>query len=177
MTTQRRGSRSPRRQARVSRRVWVNRFINAALTIDTVQIFNMLDNAAQFMLFDSTILRVLVENLSFSFDATATLGNRRVAFSFFTGPENLDSADVPTMLASGIGPAYMYLGMQSARLAAAAQSVTMDLTRNQQSIDIKAKRRFKENDTTLWLAIENDMITNDANLALEGCVRTLILVP
>ena len=169
---------SPRRSGRrTSRKVWVNRIIQGALTIDTIQLFDMLTSAVDFMKFDSTILRVLFPSLSVSFDATATLGNREFAFSVFTGPENLDSADVPDLFTSGIGQPHMSYAKNNFRLAATAQSVTTDLRPNGETLDIKAKRRFKENDTTLWLALQNNLITNDATIEINGLCRTLLLIP
>ncbi len=163
--------------ARATRRVWVNSLVSKSLTIDSVDIVDLLTGAAEFMLFDSTILGVKIPWLSYSMEAAATNAVREIAFYLMTGKKTLDALDMTVPRASGVGPSMLYCGGGSACLAATAQSLTIDLTQGVDTIDIKAKRRFTENDETLWMVIENASEAGDTVLKLNGLVRTLLLVP
>ena len=154
----------------------MNHFINVALTVNTQQIINLLSTAATFMLFDSTILRVIIPSLALTYDAAANLGNRRVAVALETGKDTLDSADMQSLLSSSVGAPWMYYTRTENRLAAVAAATTQFLS-PPEGIDIKSKRRFRENDSTLWMTVENQMDPADANLQLQGQARTLLRIP
>ncbi len=178
MTTQRRGRRSQRTpRARTSRRVWANSTIATSLTVDAIQIIDMLAIADDFMLFDSTILSVLMTDLFVSFDAAAVLETRQFQIALLTGKNTLDSDDFLSLFASNIGPPYMWRTGKQARLAASVQAVTVDFTEGAHEIRIKAKRRFTENDETLWFVVQNNMNAGDSNVVLSGTCRVLLHIP
>ena len=177
MTTRRR-TRGPARAARAARRVWVNTKVNKSLTIDSVDILDLLTGVAEtWMLFDSTILSIKIPWLSYSMEAAAVNAVRELAWYLITGKSTLDAVDFTPPRTSGVGPSMLYCGGSSARLAATAQSFTIDLTEGTPTIDINTMRRFKENDETLWLVIENASEAGDASFLVSGLVRTLLLVP
>ncbi len=129
------------------------------------------------MMFDSTILGVKIPWLSYSMEAAATNAVREIAYYLITGKSTLDSVDFTVPRASGVGPAMLHCGGNSARLPATAASFSIDLRGGIETIDIRAKRRFKENEETLWMVIENASEAGDTVLKLNGLVRTLLLVP
>jgi len=175
LTTQRRASR--RGKPRTSRRVWVNTRINQSLTVDTIEIVDLLAGAAEFMVFDCTVLAMMVTWLTYTSDLAATLGTREIAVAIHKGDELLDSADAISPRTSSIGPPWLWNKCSSARFAATAQSQTTDLISGENAVRIKAMRRFTENNQTLWLTVENASEAGDTNLNLSGMVRTLLLVP
>ena len=175
MTT--RNRRPPRTRARTSRRVWVNQNVETALTVNTRQIIDVLQAAPEFMLFDTTILRVILAPLFFTTITTVTQGIREVRYSLFIGTELLDSDDSPTLFNNTIGADHMHVGGSGALFSSTTQLVTFDLTEGIEHIDVKAKRRFRENDSTLWLLVENEGVAGDVGLRMDGYVRTLLHVP
>ena len=178
MTTARRGRRSPpTRRPRTSRRVWVNKYVSSNLTVDTIALIDLLTPAEEFMKFDCTVLGIVIPWLSYSFDGAAVNEIREIAVAIMAGNELLDAADVQVIRTSNVGPPWMWSKGTSALFAATAQTVTMDLISGQVDVRIKAKRRFTENNETLWLLAENAAAAGDANLVIKGLVRTLLLVP
>jgi len=175
MTTTRRGRRSPSR-GRTSRRVWVNTLINTTVVIDTVQIVDLLGGAENFMLFDSTILGVKIPWLSYTMVTSATVAIREFAYYLITGLATLDAVDFTPPRTTGVGPAMMHFGGISF-LSGAIANVTSNLVSGVETVDIKAKRRFKENDTSLFLVMENASEVGDTAIQLSGYIRTLLLIP
>ena len=167
-----------RRPRRTSRKVWVNSQIDNILLVDTIVSIDLLSGVAQqFMLFDSTILGVVITDLSFTFDSEASASIRQMRWALETGKNTLDSADFQSLLASSIGPTWLHVGGATINLAAAAQSVSLDLLKGDSTLHVKAKRRFRENDATLWFIIENNLSAGDVNISVKGLFRTLLLVP
>ncbi len=166
-----------RRRPRTSRRVWVNTDVNLTLVVDTLQIVNLLTVAAEFMLFDSTILAVVVADLALSFDPTASAGVRRIRWALETAKDQIDAADIESIIGSTIGPSWLHIGGSSVNLTNGQVPQNIDLLRGQTDIRVKAKRRFKENDHTLCLITQNNMTAGDANVTLTGMFRVLLLIP
>ena len=109
--TNRNRSRAPgRRQQRTSRRTWVNQNISANLTTNTIQIVDLLQAAPEFMLFDTTILRVILDPFFATANLSANQLIRQFRYAIFTGIDTLDSDDVPTLFANTIGPTWMHVG-------------------------------------------------------------------
>ncbi len=177
MTSRNRRFPARRRPQRTSRRVWVNQNIAVALTENSIQIIDLLDAAPEFMLFDSTILRVILSPFFFSINISANQLIREVRYALFVGNELLDSADVPGLFTNTVGPPWMHVGGEGALFTAASQLATFDLTSGRPHIEVRAKRRFKENDATLWLAIQNEAHASDVSLRIDGYARTLIHIP
>ncbi len=165
------------RPGRTSRRVWVNTDVDLTLVVDTLQIVNLLTVAAEFMLFDSTILQVVVADLAMSFTPTASANVRRVRWALETGKDTLDSPDIESIIGLTIGPSWLYTSGGSVNISNAQVPQNIDLLRGQADIRVKAKRRFRENDSTLWLIIQNNMSAGDASIKFTGMFRTLLLIP
>ena len=175
MTTRRRNTRSSRRGRRTGRDVWVNHDVNFSLTNNNISNFDLLTNAKDFMLFDTTITSVIIEDLHFSFDSLAPAGLRRIAIGLITGNAELDSTDFTSPLVDGVGPPWMVMLTSALNLSGVAPQ-NMTLTKNG-PMTIRSKRRFKENDSTLFMVIHNISPAVDTTLLLSGIIRTLIHVP
>ncbi len=57
--------------------MWANSTIATTLTVDAIQIIDLLAIADDFMLFDATILTVVITDLFVSFDPAAVLESRQ----------------------------------------------------------------------------------------------------
>ncbi len=169
MTKQRRGRRT-------ARKVWVNKQLATSMASGTIGIVDLLSDAADFMTFDTTILIVIL-NVTFVWDAAATLGLNRLAYALVTGLDTLDNVDMTDPLVSGIGPPWLYHNWGVLRQAAAAATVNFRMHPPGENIRVRAQRRFRENDTTLWLVANTSLVASSANLQIEGYARTLLLVP
>ena len=164
-------------RSRTARRVWVNEELATTLTINTIQIVDLMTAAVDFMKFDATILGVILSGVTISWDAAATLGINRFGITLEIGKDTLDSADMESPLQTGIGPPWMFQQTAIFRQAAAAVTVNQGFGPVGDVIRIKSKRRFRENDATLWLTVENSMVAGATNIQLNGMARTLLLVP
>ena len=178
MTTRNRRSRRSRgSQRRTGRNVWVNHDVNEIPVVNTLTTRNLLVNAKDFMLFDTTIVNVIIEDLKWTFTSTSTSGTRRLAIALITGMDTLDAADFSSLYLDDVGPPYMVLLTKTIRVDdAGSLPHNVDIT-PQGPVVVKAKRRFKENDATLWLIIQQLGPATDPNQELSGIIRTLIHIP
>ncbi len=182
MTTRTRGRRSRpsgRGPRRVARRVWVNRFIGVGgITVDSKVLVDLLSSASEFMIFDCTILAVQLSYLYWTYTADATDAIRSVGAALLTGQENLDAADIlEGPLDSGIGPSWLWQQSVALRTDAAALVSMNIVSSTTGGIRVRAKRRFTENNETLFLVAQNLGEAGDTELQLQGFCRTLLLVP
>ncbi len=179
MTTRNRrsGRRSRGTRRRTGRNVWVNHDLNEVPVVNTLTTRNLLVNAKDFMLFDTTIVSVIIEDLHWSFTSTTTSGTRRLAIAMLTGLDTLDAADFTSLFVDDVGPAYMVLLTKTLRVDDAGSLPHNVNITPQGPITLRAKRRFKENDATLWLLIQQVGPATDPNQELSGLVRTLIHIP
>ncbi len=158
--------------------VWVNEAVNIGLTVNSISVLPMLDPAGDFMVFDTTIVRVVIPTLQFTLSTTNVEGLRQFRWALFTAIDTMDPADATSLFADTIGPPWMATGGSGARFAGNIQQVTFDLVlANGGVIDVKAARRFRENSATLFLQTENVVNAADTNLNITGLVRTLIRIP
>jgi len=170
----------PRRRTgprRTGRNVWVNDLVSAALTVDAIALIDLLSTAADFMLFDTTIVRIVQSHMAISGRHDNTNGVRAAAVAYFVGPALLDADDIDRIMVSSIGSPWMWHRMNSAVFGNTAAGDFTFLMNSDSALRIGAKRRFKENDSTLWLAVENQTAAGDTNLRVDGFVRTLIHIP
>ncbi len=177
MTTRnRRSTRRSSTRRRTGRDVWVNFDVNQVLTLGNIASFDLLVGAAEFMVFDSTIQAVIIEHLDYSYVSVAPAGIRRIAVGFMTGLNTLDSIDFTGPLVDGVGPAWMgMLGASHSVSGLTVQNLTMTPAG---PITLKSKRRFRENDATLWMVTQNNHnIAIDTSLALTGLIRILLHIP
>jgi len=177
MTTRNRGRPRARQSRRQGRNVWVNNNVNSVLGISSISILDLLLPAEEFMKFDTTVVSIVVTGLNLAWDAIddAGTGNRHIAVGFFRGLRTLDAADAPLLLVDSIGAPWMGTLWASTSLTG-VQRANLNLTPSG-PVQFKAKRRFAENDSTIWMAIQNFSSINDLNIELSGLIRTLIYIP
>ena len=157
----------------------MNENINSTPTANTVGIVDLLTSAGDFMTFDTTIQRVVIPAFSTSQTTVVTAGMREWRFALILAHEGMDAGDFQTLFQDSIGPAWMYMWGRSVRTSVAAE-LTLDFGNagmNGGPIDAKAKRRFRENNSTLFLIHQNLQPGVDTNISINGMVRTLIHIP
>ena len=176
MTQRNRPRSRPARAQRRGRRVWVNENINSVPADNTIEAIDCLTAAADFMTFDTTIEAVIIPDMAYSFQKlTAGVVDFRMAL--IVGPTTLDNDDFQTLFADSIGAPW--LGVWGAHARIPDQGLlTFALAAGFDVIRVKAKRRFRENDSTLWLVIQNVVTSGTTiNENLGGMVRTLLHIP
>ena len=127
------------------------------------------------MTFDSTIVSVQLNGLNFSYDSLAPAGIRRFAIVLLTAHQNIDPADLTPPLTDNIGPTWMYSIHNSHNISGVApQNIAMTPSTG---VTVRSKRRFKENNETLWMGIQTITEGLETNWDLSGLVRVLIHIP
>jgi len=163
----------PRR--RTGRLVWVNNDVNLIPTVSGVNLTAILTNAPDFMLFNTTIVTVIIQSLVFTYDSIAPAGTRRFFIGLRTAPELIDAVDFPNPLTDGVGPPWMAV-LHNAHNVSGVAPQTLNLTPNGPVV-VKAKRRFKQNNETLFLHTQSVSPAVDTNPLLSGFIRTLLYIP
>ena len=179
MTTR---TRTPRRTSgtrrRTGRLVWVNKNIQQLLTDNGVSRIDLLDAAKDFMVFDTTIVSVLISELWYNISVeAAVVFNRRVRCVMQTAIKTIDTADFEPLFGDSIGPPYMWTGGNGELKSGGGFEPRMDIIPQGEPVFVKAKRRFKENDASLFLVAETKIASGDASVELNGYIRTLIYIP
>ncbi len=179
MTTRRRSPRRGRTR-RTGRNVWINEDFNILLGAGT-NATPLLAVAADFMTFDTTIVRVVIPTLHFHMLTDATTNTRQIRVAWQIGPTRMDSDDFQTLFVDSIGAPWMYM-TGGAIKTAAIQEITITLAGGAvnaalPAIDMKAKRRFRENESTLFMISEFTKASGDTDPRLRGYSRTLVHVP
>jgi len=121
---------------------------------------------------------VIIPSLKFSIISSAVVGVREIRIALQTGLSTLDPVDFESLFANSIGPPWMYV-TGNGFLSSAIQTITLHThgADNGGIPRIKAQRRFKENDSTLWLIHENRAEAGDTVLSLKGLIRVLLRIP
>ncbi len=178
MTTRnRRSGRRSGTRRRTGRNVWVNQSLNFPLSGGGITAVNLLDSAADFMTFDTTIVAVIVTDLHVSYEILGSGGFVSVRVALQTAPSMMDSADFETLFINSIGPPWMWTRGRTSRNSI-GDLVNLDFTPTE-GTRIKAKRRFRENDSTLFLVIQSllEAGTTIDNANMIGMFRTLLHIP
>ncbi len=130
------------------------------------------------MTFDTTIVAVIIPDLDFVFDITVAITNVRTRWYLQTAPTTMDTDDFQVPDSDSIGPPWMYVMGNAARVVNNA-SVSFDyVAKAGGPIRVKAKRRFKENDSTLFMVFQNVVSGGSlTNGFLSGMIRTLLYIP
>ncbi len=178
MTTRRRSRRRSAPRRRSGRLVWVNhRLDQVALALNGSVLIDVLTSAADFMVFDTTIVSVLFTHLSASVTTSVDQATRSTGAALFVGHENLDVADITDgPLSSSIGPPWMWHSMNCLSQGVVSR-LNLPLVQIGLGLFVKAQRRFKENNSTLFLVVETDVHANDTAADLTGYIRTLLRIP
>jgi len=161
--------------------VWVNeRLDQAGVASNGNTIHPLLTAASDFMVFDTTIVGVRISSLGISSALTsAVAGVRQVGAALFTAQENIDSADVlDGALGIHIGPPWMWHAMgQFHSTGAAPLQLPLVSSVGTNGVLVKSRRRFKENNSTLFLLLSTDVDAGDASYTATGYFRTLLHIP
>ncbi len=139
----------------------------------------MLTAAADFMTFDTTIVSVIIPDLTITAQVDDSGGTLNFRVALMVAPEAMDADDFQPLFADSIGPPWMWVNGVHA-LAVINSLVTAPLAGGVHGpARIKSKRRFKENNVTLFLLQQNvvEAGTNLSNFRLSGMIRTLIHIP
>jgi len=179
--TQLRLRRQPRCRGgrRSGRNVWVNENINSAPAQNTLISIPLLSAAVDFMTFDTTIVEVIVTDLAFTAQVDDSGGTINTRWALITGHDQLNAADFDALFADTVGPAWMYVGGAHA-LSTINSLVTLPYAGGPFGpIRAKSKRRFKQNNTTLFMLFQTvvEAGTNLSNVRLSGMTRTLLHLP
>jgi len=173
MTNRNRRRFTPRR--RTGRDVWVNHDLNEIPVPNTVQIKNLLLPAPDFMTFDTTVNTIIVEDIHWGFDSLAPAGLRRLALGFVVLRTGTGPGGAPAPLTDGVGPPWMGMLHASENLSGVApQNISVI---KGDPIRFKAKRRFRENESSVFLVYQTISPGADTNQTLSGVIRILIHIP
>ena len=176
MTTRRR--RAPvRRAARTSRLVWTNVEVNKSLTSAGIQITDMLSLSGN-LKHDATIERIR-GNLILSGMRTAnSIGSFETDIGLWIGSENSTIATVPDPADQTDEAAWLYkhtyfgFFQGDGTLASPTGQLIYNIP-----VDIKAKRRFRENFNTLLFVINVQNVGLTVNAVCLFKARILLRVP
>jgi len=172
----RRNSRNTTRR-RSGRNVWVNNSFNATLVPDALAQVNITQGAMDFMTFDTTVVQVIISVFNYAVLTNANIGTRELRYALILAPSNMDSSDHDTLFSDTIGAPYMFTGGDAFRTGAAGQLNLSMVLSNGGPIIAKAKRRFRENDSSVFLLLDNESDPGDTSLTVTGWARTLIHIP
>ena len=166
------------RRGRTGRDVWVNTsLLNIPQSVDGLHIQNLLLGAPDFMTFDMTINRVIIPTFVFHAATLAATGTRQFRWALQVAPKTMDSADFEPLFTDSVGPPWLATGGAAQLLPAVAGVFTFTLAGHNGIIDVKAKRRFRENDSTLFLITENRVVFSDTDIQIHAFCRTLLHIP
>ena len=169
----RRTSRGPRR--RPGRNVWVNENINTIVTPNNIQILDLLSFAQDFMTYDTTINEVIITDLHWSFTTTDPAGLRQMRCGLIVAPKGMDANDFQVPFGDHIGTPWMGMWGNHLRMSG-VQNGNISLA-PAEGLRFHSKRRFRENDSTLWLVYQSVVSGVDGDNLLSGMSRTLIHIP
>ncbi len=177
MTNRKRSGRRTGTRRRTGRNVWVNQNISFSPADNALTVAPMLTPAAEFMIFDTTIVHTIITSLNWTGQIDDSGGLIQMAIALVTALDTADAADFQTLFLDSIGPTWLYYNRVGSRESINAV-FNIPLT-PVGAIHVKAKRRFKENNTTLFLLVQTviEAGTNVSSDLLSGMVRTLIHIP
>ncbi len=156
----------------------MNQHLSEVIVAGAIMPIDLLVAASDFMTFDTTIVSVVIPELNFSFVAEATTDVRDFRYALLLANSLIDGADLQSFFTDSIGAPWMYTGGLSTKLSGAAGSVDMNLVfQNGGPIIAKSKRRFRENDSTVFLVVDSRLDAGDTVPLVTGFTRTLIHIP
>ena len=182
MTMRRQRSSPVGSRKRSGRNVWINTALtNGVVSPNAITIFDLWPGGTtpQFMTFDTTIQAVRISSLQQTSLTAAVATTRKVACSLLLATRQLDFADIIFgLLATGTGPPWMWHSFSQLAIRVVSDLnlilVSSALTNG---VTVRAKRRLRENDMTLWLVVENINGAGDTDTRLNGYFRTLMRIP
>ena len=171
--------RAPRRPARLT---WVNFYDPWANSLATgvTQALDVLGSAEVFQKFDSTIVKVL-GSLSYQFGqvpvGTSTI-DFGVAAYLYVADEAIAAANLPDLTDPTVQAAYLWTYIREARLVRVVDGSLVDTADPSINVTIElsvdAQRRFRENNKTLWLVIQNIGV---GTFLWGAYLRSLVRIP
>ena len=181
---QRRFARFRRRRGvrrRNGRNVWVNEQFEVTLTpASTTVVADLLTSAADFMTFDTTIVSVLLTGLTVRWNTDdVTQQRREVGMGLMVAPATMDNIDFPSPISDNVGAPWMWHNYGSAVFQNSTHFFAAGPTGQGQNgvVHVRAQRRFRENNSTLWFVAETIQAGADTNAEITGYARTLLRIP
>ncbi len=148
-----------------------------SLANNGIAIVNLLAGADNFMTFDTTIVETIIPVLNFSCTTNATDAIRGIRVALLVAPSTHDASDMTRLFTDSIGPPWMWFAGDELRTNAIGKLNLSLAFSSAGAIRAKSKRRFRENESTLFLVIDNQTESGDTILFLSGFCRTLIHIP
>ena len=129
------------------------------------------------MTFDTTVVHVVIPDLAATFTVESSGGQIDFRFALITANNGMDVADFTQLFLSSIGPSWLYVGGAHIDSVINAK-IVLNFT-SSGPIHVRAKRRFKENNETLWMLVQNVVEggTTLADTHWSGMTRTLLHIP
>ena len=164
-----------RTSGRHARLVWVNENVNEIVVPNTKAARDLLTAAKDFMTFDTTIIETIVTDLTWSFDSIAPSGKRQMRLALQIAPSAMDSDDFSFLFADSVGSPWMGVFGETRNLSG-VQTQNFEFTKNG-VLRFSSKRRFRENESTLFLIYQSLSPAVDTSNTLDGMIRTLLRIP
>ena len=176
-------TRRNRASSRPARLTWVNHHVPwpRSLADGSVEIRDLLGSAEVFQKFDSTIVKI-IGTFYYTFVKPA-VGISSEDFELlaymYVADEGLAVGNFPLLTGPATQAAYLWTHVRGARLTATltpAGDVQIDPSvSGLVMLDIGAQRRFRENNKTLWLHVQNSGGTGQSVL-WGAYIRTLVRI-
>jgi len=177
MTTRRRSGRRSGTRKRAGRNVWVNENINSIMTANSVLALNCLTDAKDFMTFDTTIVQIIIPDFSIQFLTLVSdsIVNWRGVFQ--TAPTLMETDKFQVPFADSVGAPWMGTMGGHAYANPGPHDIVIAGGGNP-ALRFQAKRRFRENDSTLVLMMQLVHSGGDiGSVRISGFIRTLLHIP
>ena len=175
--SRRRSGRRGGTRRRTGRNVWVNEHIGVALPPNSFSFTELLTEAAEFMVFDTTVVHIVIP--AFFIQATFLVSDGLVTtrYAIIKASKLADGDDFEQLFIDSIGPPW--LGVFGGSITGDPGPHGLNIAGGGAPVlHFKAKRRFTENNDTLWLLMQSANSGGaTGTTTVEAMVRTLIHIP
>ena len=171
------------RRARPARLTWINSLtaFPQSLAAGVNTFVDLCASAEAFQKFDSTIVKVL-GSINFTWlqlDVGVSTLDCSVMAYMYVADEAIPQASMPDIEDPSVQPAYLWTFARSHRLRRVTDGALVDTADDSvnwwERLDIGAQRRFRENNKTLYLRVQNT--STNATLLWGAYIRTLVRIP